>query len=73
MVQMLAMGMGVALAGAVLASMQAHFGDGAGTLSAFRVTFACMGLLTLAATALFFQLPPHEPPRPHPLGPIEQS
>ncbi|WP_312758937.1 multidrug transporter subunit MdtD [Pulveribacter sp.] len=73
MVQMLAMGMGVALAGAVLASMQAHFGDGAGTLNAFRVTFACMGLLTLAATALFFQLPPHEPPRPHPLGPIEQS
>ena len=76
MVQMLAMGMGVALAGAVLASMQAYFGGqpgGAGTLNAFRIAFACMGLLTLAATALFLQLPPREPPRPHPLGPEEQS
>ncbi len=76
MVQMLAMGMGVALAGAVLASMQAHLGAGhgaAGVLNAFRVTFGCMGLLTLAATALFLQLPPRVPPRPHPLGPEEQS
>ncbi|AVO48003.1 MFS transporter [Melaminivora suipulveris] len=60
MVQMLAMSMGVALAGAVLGSLQssaAHQGA-AGTLHAFRLTFVCMGLLTLAATALFFQLPP---------------
>ena len=27
----------------------------------------------VAATALFLQLPPHEPPRPHPLGLEEQS
>lgn len=60
MVQMLAMGMGVALAGAVLGSLQASAAaqGAAGTLHAFRVTFICMGLLTLAATALFFQLPP---------------
>ena len=75
MVQMLAMGMGVAVAGAVLASFEAYFGKGMaeGALWAFRATFACMGVLTLAATALFFQLPPHEPPRPRPLGPEEQS
>lgn len=76
MVQMLAMGMGVALAGAVLASMQSYFGasQGAGgTLDAFRVAFACMGLLTLAATALFLQLPAHEVPRPHAPGPEEQG
>ena len=75
MVQMLAMGMGVAAAGAVLASFQGYFGaaDAQDTLHAFRATFACMGVLTLAATALFLQLPPHEPPRPHPLGLEEQS
>ncbi|WP_313070273.1 multidrug transporter subunit MdtD [Melaminivora sp.] len=75
MVQMLAMGMGVALAGAVLASMQTHFegSTGGSTLMAFRITFTCMGLLTLAATALFLQLPPHEPPRERPLGPVEHS
>jgi len=31
-----------------------------------------MGLLTLAATALFLQLPAHEPPRAHPPVPEEQ-
>jgi hypothetical protein len=72
MVQMLAMGMGVAVAGAVLASFEGYFSQGE-TLWAFRATFACMGVLTLAATALFLQLPPHEPPRPRPLGPEEQS
>ena len=59
MVQMLALGMGVAAAGALLASFGGYFGS-AGvqhTLNAFRATFACMGLLTLAATALFLQLP----------------
>lgn len=59
MVQMLAISMGVAAAGALLAGMQGQFGHEAtrGALWAFRATFACMGLLTLAATALFVQLP----------------
>ena len=61
MVQMLAMGMGVALAGAVLASTQGYLAaaepGSAGMLDAFRLTFVCMGLLTLAATMLFLQLP----------------
>ncbi|HQQ69729.1 MAG TPA: multidrug transporter subunit MdtD [Alicycliphilus sp.] len=62
MVQMLALGMGVAAAGAVLGGFEGFF-DAAGalhTLNAFRATFACMGLLTLAATALFLQLPAQE-------------
>ncbi len=62
MVQMLALGMGVAAAGAVLASFEAFFNaaNALHTLNAFRATFACMGLLTLAATALFLQLPEHD-------------
>jgi len=62
MVQMLAMGMGVAAAGAVLAAFQAHFGTATAgdTLWAFRGTFIMMGLLTLAATLLFTQLPRQE-------------
>ncbi|MBS0506577.1 MAG: multidrug transporter subunit MdtD [Proteobacteria bacterium] len=64
MVQMLALGMGVAAAGALLASFGDYFGQAGSqhTLSAFRATFACMGLLTLAATALFLQLPARELP-----------
>jgi len=59
MVQMLAISLGVAAAGALLAGMQAQFGHEAtrGTLWAFRATFVCMGAITLAATALFMQLP----------------
>lgn len=72
MVQMLALGMGVAAAGAVLASFEGYFGQAQHALNAFRATFACMGLLTLAATALFLQLPAHEPPRAHPPVPEEQ-
>ncbi len=71
MVQMLSMGMGVAVAGAVLAGLQAHFGSATpgDTLWAFRGTFIVMGLLTLAATVLFMQLPAKEQPNPHPAGP----
>lgn len=62
MVQMLAMGMGVAAAGAALGAYAEAFGPGrAQTLHAFQATFASMGLLTLAATFIFAQLAPdHE-------------
>ncbi|KQV61054.1 EmrB/QacA subfamily drug resistance transporter [Pelomonas sp. Root1217] len=57
MVQMLAMGMGVAAAGAVLAAFTAHFGmDGVQTLQAFRATFVCMALITMASAGIFGQL-----------------
>ncbi|MDO9404019.1 MAG: multidrug transporter subunit MdtD [Polaromonas sp.] len=60
MVQMLAMSMGVAAAGAVLAGFTGFFGTGEATqtLHAFQATFACMGLLTLASAAIFWQLSP---------------
>ncbi|MDD0840972.1 multidrug transporter subunit MdtD [Curvibacter sp. HBC61] len=64
MVQMLAMGMGVAVAGAVLAGFTAWIGSGSAptlarvdTLSAFNATFFTMGLITLASAAIFWQLP----------------
>ena len=75
MVQMLAMGMGVAAAGAVLAAFQANF-DAASpgaTLWAFRATFIVMGLLTLAATLLFMQLPTRELPRMSTAGPEQHN
>ena len=60
MVMMLAMSLGVALAGGLLGA----FGSGAEhpaqaqALAAFRWTFVCVGLVTLAATAIFAQLEP---------------
>lgn len=59
-VQMLAMSMGVAAAGAVLAAFTGFFGSGeaAQTLHAFQATFACMGLMTLASAGIFWQLAP---------------
>ncbi|WP_024539112.1 multidrug transporter subunit MdtD [Comamonas badia] len=63
MVQMLAMGMGVAAAGAALGAYSEAFGSGqAQTLHAFQATFASMGLLTLAATFIFAQLAPDARP-----------
>ena len=56
MVQMLAMGMGVACAGAVLAGFTQHYGSG--TLDAFHATFATMGLITMASAWIFWQLEP---------------
>lgn len=60
MVQMLAMSMGVAAAGAVLAGFTGFFGstEAAHTLHAFQATFACMGLMTLASASIFWQLSP---------------
>jgi len=61
MVQMLAMGMGVAAAGAVLAAFTAHYGmDGVQTLQTFRATFLCMALITMASAAIFWQLAPED-------------
>ena len=62
MVQMLAMGMGVAAAGAVLGAFTALWGGAPGqTLPAFHATFACMGLMTMAAAGIFAQLAPDGP------------
>ena len=64
MVQMLAMGMGVAVAGAVLAGFAALLGPGGNasathldTLASFHATFVTMGFITLASAAIFWQLP----------------
>ena len=57
MVQMLAMGMGVATASAVLAAFTEVLGvQGAAALPAFRATFICMGLITVASAFVFWQL-----------------
>jgi EmrB/QacA subfamily drug resistance transporter len=60
MVQMLAMSMGVAAAGAVLAGFTGYFGSGGAlqTLHSFQATFVCMGLITLASSGIFWQLSP---------------
>ena len=60
MVQMLAMSMGVAAAGAVLAAFTGFFGNAEAlqTLHSFQATFACMGLITLASASIFWQLSP---------------
>ncbi|MFT7723085.1 MAG: multidrug transporter subunit MdtD [Roseateles sp.] len=62
MVQMLAMGLGVAAAGAVLAAFTAFFGGEGGepALNAFRATFGCMALVTLASAGIFWQLAPQD-------------
>ncbi|MBW8723285.1 MAG: multidrug transporter subunit MdtD [Polaromonas sp.] len=60
MVQMLAMSMGVAAAGAVLAAFTGVFsaGEAVQTLHSFQATFAAMGLITLASAGIFWQLSP---------------
>ena len=75
MVQMLAMGIGVAAAGAVLAAFQAYFGSATAgdTLWAFRMTFIVIGLLTLAATMVFLQLPEREAPNSGASGPEQHN
>ncbi|MDF1486459.1 multidrug transporter subunit MdtD [Ramlibacter sp. H39-3-26] len=59
MVQMLAIGMGVAAAATVLTGYTAHFtGHGvAQTLRAFHATFLTMGVVTMASAWIFWQLP----------------
>ncbi|EJL80284.1 drug resistance transporter, EmrB/QacA subfamily [Variovorax sp. CF313] len=59
MVQMLAMSLGVAAAGAVLTGYHGIFGTEtpAHTLDAFQATFASMGLITVASALIFWHLP----------------
>ncbi len=59
MVQMLAIGMGVAAAGAVLQAYTGYFqpAGAAQTLRAFHATFATMGVMTMASAWIFWQLP----------------
>lgn len=66
MVQMLAMGMGVAVAAAVLAGFQGLWGQVGtqGSLQAFQATFACMGLMTLFSSTIFARL---DPPQARPV------
>ncbi len=60
MVQMLAMSLGVAAAGAVLAGYNGYFATAGAqkTLQAFHATFVTMGLMTVASAWIFWQLSP---------------
>lgn len=71
MVMMLAISMGVAVAGGLLSA----FGGGAtydqgNTLSAFRWSFVCVGLVTMASAAIFAQL---EPTRTIPESAVQEA
>ena len=67
MVQMLAMSMGVAVAGAVLTGFADLWqGQPAYKLLALQATFVTVGVMTLAATLVFSQLEHDEPVRPAP-------
>ncbi|WP_018714380.1 multidrug transporter subunit MdtD [Brachymonas chironomi] len=61
MMQMLAMSLGVALAGAVLGAFSDRLqldGHGEGVVLALQGTYLCMGLMTLASTWIFWQQSP---------------
>jgi MFS family permease len=60
MVQMASMSLGVAVAGALLATFSSMFmqGGAAQTLPAFHATFAAVGLITCASGWIFWQLSP---------------
>ncbi len=64
MVMMLGMSLGVAFAGGLLGAFTtAAGGEAAGeVLSAFRWSFACIGVLTMASAAIFAQLAPDAKP-----------
>ena len=69
MEQMLAMSMGVALAGALLTGFTDMWHEQAGDrMLAIRATFVTVALMTLAATLIFSQLEPDEPVKPAPDG-----
>ncbi|MEO6748132.1 MAG: multidrug transporter subunit MdtD [Casimicrobiaceae bacterium] len=63
MTQMLAMSLGVTAAGALLATFSDIFGHAtpAQTLSSFRATLACIGVMTAASAWIFWQLEPDAP------------
>ena len=69
MVQMLAMGIGVALAGALLTGFTEMWqASPHKSLQAIHATFWAIALMTLAATMVFSQLDKDEPVRPAPDG-----
>jgi len=57
MVMMLSMSLGVAVAGGLLGAFGGAGGD-LDTLSAFRWSFVCVGLVTITSAAIFAQLEP---------------
>ncbi|MEO8848376.1 MAG: multidrug transporter subunit MdtD [Casimicrobiaceae bacterium] len=65
MSQMLSMSLGVTVAGAMLAAFSEIFGHStpAETLSSFRATLACIGVMTAASAWIFWQLDPDAPSR----------
>jgi EmrB/QacA subfamily drug resistance transporter len=72
MVMMLAMSLGVATAGALLANFEDYFSAAtviAQTVSAFHATFVAVGIITLASAWIFWQLSPDEQP---PAGKVER-
>jgi len=73
MVQMLAMSMGVATAGALLTTftdLLAH-GRTSGALPAFHATFICIGLVTCISATIFWQLAPRIAPSEPPETAVE--
>lgn len=75
MVMMLAMSLGVATAGALLANFEERFG-GEGleqTIRAFHATFVSVGLVTLASAWIFWQLAPDEPMPGDKVEPVEMG
>jgi EmrB/QacA subfamily drug resistance transporter len=63
MVMMLSISLGVAAAGALLATFAGLYDstEGARPLAAFQATFVSMGLITAASASIFWQLPPEVP------------
>ena len=60
MMQMLAMSLAVAAAGAILNAFSDQFGGAAhsgAALQTFRATFVCMGIVTCSSAAIFWQIP----------------
>ena len=72
MVQMLSMSMGVTLAGAILGALTRFNDHGApgDALTAFQLTFVCVGLMTAASTGIFWQLARDAARRPKGPGPV---
>ena len=61
-VMQLSMSLGVAAAGALLAAFAVPVAQGSGLLHTFHATYICMGLLSVLAAGIFFQLGRREGP-----------
>ena len=75
MVQMLSMSLGVTVAGALLGVFQGWFAshDPSETLSAFRATFVCIGLITAWTAWIFWQLGAEADKRTPPPSPTTET